>query len=435
MQDQDHDIYEPPVDPLEDTHPTMTMRAVDGGSEAGWRRALGLLSLLGAFGFTLATVAVLMLGGGTDDPATPEPSPQDVAQATLTPTPSPTLDTAAPTNTVPTAQTVAGALPTLNPDTAAALLLTPIAPLIDDETTQFQRSAYQPFTVIPDRPRDTIIVHVAVAGDTINGLAETYGILPESIAWCNDRRIVQVLSRGDRVNIPPSDGVCIRAVGNTRSIADYASQYGIEDPFVVLDSPANATSLIGLDPTSVPPPGTPIFVPGGEGEEIVWTANIEVTGGDGAGGAATPSRVTFENNQPGSCAPQDIVGGSYWSPPLAPGTYTITRGFTPVAHPGIDLAGAIGTEVHAANGGRVIFAGWNSFGYGNMVAIIHGPFMTVYGHLSAWYVNCGQDVVAGQAIGAMGSSGNSTGPHLHFEIRSRVGNTYVAGDPSFTIGF
>jgi murein DD-endopeptidase MepM/ murein hydrolase activator NlpD len=71
----------------------------------------------------------------------------------------------------------------------------------------------------------------------------------------------------------------------------------------------------------------------------------------------------------------------------------------------------------AAHGGTVIFAGWNSVGDGYLVVLAHGPFTTIYGHLSSYNVNCGQYVSAGQAIGGVGSSGQSSGNHLHFEIR------------------
>ena len=64
----------------------------------------------------------------------------------------------------------------------------------------------------------------------------------------------------------------------------------------------------------------------------------------------------------------------------------------------------------------MIYAGWNTWGYGNTIVLAHGPFLTLYGHLSAIGVRCGQIVSAGSIIGAVGSTGNSTGPHLHFEI-------------------
>jgi murein DD-endopeptidase MepM/ murein hydrolase activator NlpD len=101
---------------------------------------------------------------------------------------------------------------------------------------------------------------------------------------------------------------------------------------------------------------------------------------------------------------------------VAAGSYQWARGFTAL-HPGVDLAGAVGTPIFAANSGTVIFAGWNSYGYGYAVVLAHGAYTTVYGHLSAVNVSCGQFVNAGQVIGAMGATGNASGPHLHFEIR------------------
>ncbi len=86
-------------------------------------------------------------------------------------------------------------------------------------------------------------------------------------------------------------------------------------------------------------------------------------------------------------------------------------------HTGIDLAGASGTNIRAAAGGRVILAGWNG-GYGNTVIIVHtGGMTTLYAHQKAVNVAVGQDVNAGDVIGFVGSSGLSTGPHLHFEVR------------------
>ena len=102
-------------------------------------------------------------------------------------------------------------------------------------------------------------------------------------------------------------------------------------------------------------------------------------------------------------------------------------------HPGIDIAPGYGTPIEAAKDGVVAFAGWMS-GYGNFVIIDHGGgFATAYGHQSRLAVSDGQVVSAGQVIGYVGSTGFSTGPHLHFEIR--VNGTavnprsYESGDP------
>ncbi|HYZ16701.1 MAG TPA: peptidoglycan DD-metalloendopeptidase family protein, partial [Candidatus Acidoferrum sp.] len=89
-----------------------------------------------------------------------------------------------------------------------------------------------------------------------------------------------------------------------------------------------------------------------------------------------------------------------------------------ILHAGIDIAVATGTTVGAAADGRVIVAGWDDGGCGNMIVIDHGGHLaTQYCHLSQIYVGVGQDVQRGQAIAASGSTGNSTGPHLHFGVR------------------
>ena len=92
-------------------------------------------------------------------------------------------------------------------------------------------------------------------------------------------------------------------------------------------------------------------------------------------------------------------------------------GGSPEFHQGLDIAAPSGTTVTAAAGGTVIMAQWYG-GYGNYILIDHGGgYSTGYGHLSAIYVSNGQSVSRGQAIGAVGSTGQSTGPHLHFEVR------------------
>lgn len=95
-------------------------------------------------------------------------------------------------------------------------------------------------------------------------------------------------------------------------------------------------------------------------------------------------------------------------------------------HPGIDLPAPRGTPVAAAASGRVVFAAFNIGGYGNLVEIAHGGgVVTLYAHLSAISVRAGQAVGTGTLVGRVGSTGESTGPHLHFEVRVRD----AAADP------
>jgi peptidoglycan hydrolase-like protein with peptidoglycan-binding domain len=89
-------------------------------------------------------------------------------------------------------------------------------------------------------------------------------------------------------------------------------------------------------------------------------------------------------------------------------------------HPGIDLSAATGTPVAAAAAGRVVFAGLNRGGYGNLVEVAHGNgVLSMYAHLSSFSVRVGQSVATGTRIGRVGATGEATGPHLHFEVRVR----------------
>ncbi|MCX6372704.1 MAG: M23 family metallopeptidase [Actinobacteria bacterium] len=97
-------------------------------------------------------------------------------------------------------------------------------------------------------------------------------------------------------------------------------------------------------------------------------------------------------------------------------------------HTGIDLGVAYGTPIHAADSGTVIYATWMG-GYGNVIIIDHGRgISTLYAHQSSLAVGTGTRVVRGQVIGYVGSTGFSTGPHLHFEVR-------VNGNPVDPMGY
>jgi murein DD-endopeptidase MepM/ murein hydrolase activator NlpD len=100
-----------------------------------------------------------------------------------------------------------------------------------------------------------------------------------------------------------------------------------------------------------------------------------------------------------------VSGNDYWS-----------------GHLGIDIAAGTGDTVWAADTGVVVFTGWTTTGYGNLVMLDHGNgWQTLYAHLTSTRVSCGQSVSQGQSVGAAGSTGNSTGPHLHFETRFESG--------------
>ena len=130
----------------------------------------------------------------------------------------------------------------------------------------------------------------------------------------------------------------------------------------------------------------------------------------------------------------DYAGGAMAWPVIGP----ITSGFGNRIHPitgrwtmhnGIDIGAKSGTPIHAAADGYVYFAGWNTGGYGNLVMLDNGSgIVTMYAHCSGFAVKTGQVVHRGDIIAYVGSTGNSTGPHLHFEVR-------VKGTPQNPMGW
>ena len=406
----------------DDTQPNLVL-PYQQQSMPTWRRAFGLLSLLGAIGLTVATIVLLVTAPTTSEPPTQDDS-QSIAQnvtetATDVPIDAPTdVPTTSDTAEDTTSQTAfIKELPTMSAAKINLLLATPISPA-DEEVVQANTGLnYDPFTIIPNRARSLMSSYTVVRGDTIDAISERFGISRESIAWCNDYRLALVLRPGDVVNIPPTDGACHTVLASQgKDITAIAAQYQVDDPYAIIDAPAN--NLPDISPDTQLPSGTRLFIPGGQGPIITWDAPVEQD--------ASGNVVAFAPGQAGSCGSVS-GGGTFWTNPLPNGTYV--RGFY-AGHSGIDISAPEGTPILAANGGPVLYAGWNSWGYGNTVVIGHGPYSTLYGHMSSTAVACGTTVSAGQVIGYVGSTGNSSGPHLHFEIRYQN----VPQDPSLTAG-
>ena len=126
----------------------------------------------------------------------------------------------------------------------------------------------------------------------------------------------------------------------------------------------------------------------------------------------------------------EYYGGSFGWPtpgykritsPYGPRTFTLNGKRVSSYHRGIDIGAPSGAKIAASNGGKVVTSAYNAGGYGNYVILDHGGGkMTVYGHMSKRMVSVGQSVTKGQQIGKVGSTGRSTGPHLHLEIRTNA---------------
>jgi murein DD-endopeptidase MepM/ murein hydrolase activator NlpD len=169
-----------------------------------------------------------------------------------------------------------------------------------------------------------------------------------------------------------------------------------------------------------------VAIPGAEAErELFLPQRAGDTGGGGGGSGAISGSYTLWG-----CT-ANVQGGSMpYGRPLQ--YYTWMRGYVPGGHTGVDIAASSGDPIYAAGSGTVVYAGWNNGGYGNVVVIAHGPVFTIYGHMTRTGVSCGQQVAAGEVIGTVGSTGNSSGSHLHFEVRDA---NFTALNPQNWVSF
>lgn len=274
------------------------------------------------------------------------------------------------------------------------------------------RSA-QIHTNVPSRPRQEITTYTVQDGDTVFGIAEKYGLEPQTILWGNYNILLDdphSLQPGQELNILPTDGVYWEWLGGI-PFGEWAEFYGVTAADII-EYPGN-----NIDPTTVGDynnanikTGTWLIIPGGSREFVSWSAPLGVTRENPAS-----ARVLGA----GACDPVSggAVGYGYF---IYPANKHYLSGFdysTKTNHLGIDLAGNTGEAVYASDAGVIVYAGWNDYGYGNMIMVDHGNgFQSLYAHLSALNVGCGQSVGQGEVIGAIGSTGRSSGAHLHFEI-------------------
>jgi murein DD-endopeptidase MepM/ murein hydrolase activator NlpD len=242
-------------------------------------------------------------------------------------------------------------------------------------------------TTIPFRTRRDVEIYHVVAGDTVQGIAAYFGLQPETLMWSNPaiEDTPDLLKIGQEVVILPIDGV-YHEVKDGDTLSSIAQKYKVETT-AITDVPWNNLAPPNFDIT----PGMKLIVAGGTKPlitKVVTSYSGPVpSGATGSGQFRWPvlGRIT-----------QD-----YWS-----------------GHRAIDIAVPSGTPVYAADSGYVSFVGWTDVGYGYLVRIDHGNgYETWYAHNTSFAVTLGESVERGQVIAYSGSTGHSTGPHVHFEIR------------------
>lgn len=244
------------------------------------------------------------------------------------------------------------------------------------------------------RQREGIVSYTVQAGDTISTIAADFDISVNTILWENDLTAYSLIRPGDELSILPVSGITHKTVKGD-SLGKIAKLYNIDE------SKISETNKLEGDMVAI---GQKLIIPGGK---KVYSES------------AAPKALT--KSYTGITAVKDLISPSDAKPVSGNKMNWPTQGYRITqyyswGHHAVDIANKTGTPIYASDAGTIEYAGWGT-GYGNQIVIDHGGGKkTRYAHLSKIYFAKGDEVSKGQAIAAMGSTGRSTGPHLHFEV-------------------
>ena len=240
-------------------------------------------------------------------------------------------------------------------------------------------------TQVSDKPRDITVTYAVREGDTLSSIADKFGVSMDTIKWANPDLKGEKLSIGQKIQIPPVTGLVVK-VGRGETIYSIAKKYKTEaqkilnypfNDFADLDTFALSAGQVLVVPDGVPVSQRAIYAP------------IQI-----------PSTIAGGNGQ------------------FAWPTQGLITQYPVSYHMAVDIANSSAPPVGAAEAVTVVLAESSRYGYGLHIIVDHGNgYQTLYAHLSAIYVGAGDSVGRGTVIGRMGSTGRSTGTHLHFEVR------------------
>lgn len=244
-------------------------------------------------------------------------------------------------------------------------------------------------TIVSAKPRDKMVDYSVLGGDTLSTIAKKFDVSLDSLRWSNSLKS-DTIKPGQIIKVPPGTGVVHKVVSGD-NIYTVAKKYNV-DAQNILNFPFN--DFADLDTFSLTT-GQTLFVPNGS---VVPPKPVAAPGGFYTGPIQAGAR-----------------GDSNFIWPTSGG---ITQ-YPIWYHMAVDIANNALPPILASDGGTITFAGCLDYGYGCHIIIDHGNgYQTLYAHLSSLGVTPGQAVGQGQQIGFLGSTGRSSGPHLHFEVRS-----------------
>lgn len=250
--------------------------------------------------------------------------------------------------------------------------------------------------------RDKSVEYTVLGGDTLSGIAEQFGINVTTLLWANNLTVRSYIKPGDTLTILPTNGIT-HTVKSGENLSAIANKYeGDTDRIIEFNKLVDASDI---------QVGQTLVIPGGVKPTPV-TRSVATT---------TPSRVTNVTSPPtiySSSAPSTTAPSSSTALVWPTSGHVVTQYYS-WKHTGLDIDGHYDSPIYASEAGTVITAqgGWNG-GYGLYIIIDHGNGLkTLYAHSSKIFVKVGDTVSRGQTIAMVGTTGRSTGTHLHYEVR------------------
>lgn len=240
-------------------------------------------------------------------------------------------------------------------------------------------------TTISQKPRDTIVEYKVKAGDTLDSIGKQFDVSIDTIKWANNLKKDKI-AEGLVLKIPPVSGV-VHKVASGETIYSIAKKYKTDSQKIV-NFPFNDFADLDTFALNI---GQTLYVPDGIIEE---------------------EKIFIPRYIAKATAGVRGLGSFIW-----PASGNVTQ-YPTWYHNALDIANSAAPDILAADSGTVILADCVRYGYGCHIVVDHNNgYRTLYAHLSRFYVAAGQNIVRGQSIAQMGSTGRSTGTHLHFEIR------------------